>query len=131
MKRLAFLLLTCSVLATSTSCSKDSDDAVAPTGPREYEVEYRVTSTASEANFIAYTNESGGTSTFNNVALPVTYKFKRTMRLGDNVTILAGIDGGTPASEVTCAILLDGREVKRETGRGASAQAVPVWVIGQ
>jgi len=80
MKRLAFLLLTGVALATSTSCSNEDD--VTPTGPREYEVDYRVTSTAREAAFIAYTNESGGTTALNNIILPVTYKFKRTMRLG-------------------------------------------------
>ncbi|OGX87432.1 hypothetical protein BEN47_10920 [Hymenobacter lapidarius] len=63
--------------------------------------------------------------------LPATYRFKRTMKQGDNLTILASLSGGTAASEITCAILLDGKEVKKETGRGVNAQAVPVYVIGQ
>ena len=53
------------------------------------------------------------------------------MKQGDHLSLLASLDGGTAASEITASILLDGREVKKETGRGADAQAVPVYVIGQ
>ncbi|MBC6609069.1 hypothetical protein H8B13_19780 [Hymenobacter sp. BT188] len=127
MKRLAYLLLSGATLATA-SCSKD--DAT-PTGPKEYQVEYRVSSpTAPVSEYISYDNESGGT-TLNNVALPATYRFKRTMKKGDHLSMLASLDGGTATSEITVAILLDGREVKKETGRGTDAQAVPVYVIGQ
>jgi hypothetical protein len=45
--------------------------------------------------------------------------------------VLASLDGGSAAPEITAAILLDGREVKKQTGRGADAQAVPVYVIGR
>ena len=127
MKRLAYLLLSCGVLATS--CSKDND--VTPSGPKEYQVEYKVTSNAPASDYLSYTNESGGTTTLNNTPLPASYRFKRTMKQGDNLTILASIDGGTTASEITCFILLDGKEVKKETGRGVDAQAVPVYVIGE
>ena len=127
MKRLAYLLLSCAAL--TTSCSKDND--ALPSGPKEYQVEYKVTSNAPASDYVSYTNESGGTTTLGTTALPATYRFKRTMKQGDNLTILASIDGGTAASEITCAILLDGKEVKKETGRGIDAQAVPVYVIGQ
>lgn len=129
MKRLATLLLSCTALATASSCAKD--DAM-PTGPKEYQVEYRISSTtAPVSDYISYDNESGGTTTVNNVPLPATYRFKRTMKQGDHLSLLASLDGGTAASEITAAILLDGKEVKKETGRGADAQAVPVYVIGQ
>ena len=127
MKRLAYILLSCAALATS--CSKDND--ATPSGPKEYQVEYKVTSNALESDYISYTNESGGNTTLATTALPASYKFKRTMKQGDNLTILASIDGGTAASEITCAILLDGREVKKATGRGVDAQAVPVYVVGE
>ena len=127
MKRLAYLLLSCAALATS--CSKDND--ATPSGPKEYQVEYKVISNVPASNYVSYTNESGGTTTLGTTALPATYRFKRTMKQGDNLTILASIDGGTAVSEITCAILLDGKEVKKETGRGVDAQAVPVYVIGQ
>ncbi|TGE14973.1 hypothetical protein [Hymenobacter elongatus] len=130
MKRLAYLLMSCAALATAPGCSKDND--AAPTSPKEYQVQYKVTSVnAAVSDYISYDNESGGTTTVNNVPLPASYSFKRTMKQGDHLSILASIDGGTPASEITVAILLDGKEVKKETGRGIDAQAVPVYVIGQ
>jgi hypothetical protein len=129
MKRLTYLLLSCAAMATATGCSKD--DAL-PTGPTEYQVEYRISSTTAPlSDYISYDNESGGTTTVNNVPLPATYRFKRTMKRGDHLSLLASLDGGTASSEITAAILLDGREMKKETGRGANAQAVPVYVIGQ
>ncbi|QNE42263.1 hypothetical protein F1C16_21800 (plasmid) [Hymenobacter sp. NBH84] len=128
MKRLAYLLLNCAALVFSAGCSKD--DTI-PSGPKEYQVEYKVTSNAAQSDYLSYTNESGGNTTLNNTPLPASYRFKRTLKQGDNLTILASIDGGSASSEITCAILLDGQEVKRETGRGVDAQAVPVYVIGQ
>ncbi|GAB3879412.1 hypothetical protein GCM10028824_42830 [Hymenobacter segetis] len=129
MKRLAYLLLSGLTLATMSSCSKD--DAT-PAGPREYQVEYRISSpTAPQSDYLSYDNESGGTTTLSNIPLPATYRFKRTLKQGDHLSLLASLDGGTAASEITAAILLDGREVRKETGRGAGAQAVPVYVIGQ
>ncbi|UOQ75232.1 hypothetical protein [Hymenobacter cellulosilyticus] len=129
MKRLATLLLSCAALATASNCAKD--DAT-PTGPKEYQVEYRISSTTVQASdYISYDNESGGTTTVNNVPLPASYRFKRTMKQGDHLSLLASLNGGTAASEITAAILLDGKEVKKETGRGTNAQAVPVYVIGK
>ncbi|MCC3154742.1 hypothetical protein Q3A66_15850 [Hymenobacter sp. BT770] len=129
MKRLTYLLLSGLTLTTVASCSKD--DAT-PAGPKEYQVEYRISSpTAPLSDYLSYDNESGGTTTLNNVPLPATYRFKRTMKQGDHLSLLASLDGGTAASEITAAILLDGREVKKETGRGTDAQAVPVYVLGQ
>ncbi|MBC6992173.1 hypothetical protein [Hymenobacter sp. BT491] len=128
MKRLTYLLLSGLTLATA-GCSKDG---ATPTGTKEYQVEYRISSTTAHlSDYISYDNESGGTTTLSNVPLPATYRFKRTMKQGDHLSLLASLDGGTAASEITAAILLDGREVKKETGRGADAQAVPVYVIGQ
>ncbi|MCB2411108.1 hypothetical protein [Hymenobacter lucidus] len=129
MKRLTYLLLSGLTLASMAGCSKD--DAI-PAGPKEYQVEYRISSTtAPSSDYISYDNESGGSTTLNNVPLPANYRFKRTMKQGDHVGLLASLDGGTSTSEITATILLDGREVKKETGRGADAQAVPVYVIGQ
>lgn len=121
------LLLTASVV----SCSKD-DDSTPATGSKEYQVEYKVTSsTNAQADGIIYANETGGNTQLSNVVLPKTYSFKRTMKQGDALSILADIDGGTANSEITASIMLDGKEVKKETGRGESAQAVPVYVIGE
>ena len=127
MKQLTYLLLSCAALVAS--CSKDND--ATPSGPKEYQVEYKVTSNAPTSDYLSYTNESGGNTTLSNTPLPVSYKLKRTMKQGDNLTILASIAGGTAASEITCVILLDGKEVKKATGRGVDAQAVPVYVVGE
>ena len=43
------------------------------------------------SDYISYTNESGGTTTLSNTPLPASYSFKRTMKQGDNLTILASI----------------------------------------
>lgn len=131
MKRLAYLLLSCATLATATSCSKDN--SVTPVAPKEYQVEYKVSSaTALASDYVSYDNEGGGTTTLNNVALPASYSFKRTMKQGDHVSILASLPSGSPAtSEITATISLDGKVVKSQTSRGSSAQAVPVYVIGE
>ena len=130
MKRLAYLLLSCATLATAASCSKTNE--VTPIAPKEYQVEYRVSSaTAPAADYVSYENETAGTTVLNNVPLPASYSFKRTMKQGDHLNILANVKGGTAASEITATILLDGKEVAREVGRGTTAQAVPTYVIGQ
>ena len=84
MKRLAYLLLSCAALATS--CSKDND--AMPSGPKEYQVEYKVTSNAPVSDYLSYTNESGGNTTLNNTPLPATYRFKRTMKQDDNLDLV-------------------------------------------
>lgn len=114
---------------TFTSCKKDTD-STSPSGAREREVEYRVSSPTSGLTAdVIYGNETGGNTTENNVSLPKSYKFKRTLKPGDNVVILAQLKGATASSEITGTILLDGKQVASETGRGSSAQAVPVYVV--
>jgi hypothetical protein len=130
MKKLAYLLLSCAALATA-SCSKDKGGATPTITPKDYQVEYRISSTSDlVADYVSYTNETGGTTTLNAVPLPASYSFKRNMKQGDSSTILASVPGATAGSNVTVSILLDGKEVKKETGTGVKAQAVPVWVIG-
>lgn len=129
MKRLAYLLLSGAALSIAPGCSKD--DSPTSSGLKDYQVEYRVSATAPSADYVSYTNESGGKTTLGLTALPATYSFQRAMKRGDNLTILASLAGGTAASEITCAILLDGREVKKATGRGVAAQAGPVYIIGE
>jgi len=133
MKRLAYLLLSCATLV-ATSCSKDDTATPNNIQPKDYKVEYRVSSTTNaEADYISYTNATGGTSDLRNVPLPASYSFTRNMKIGDSSLLLASIPstGSTAASNITVSILLDGKEVKKETGTGVGAQAVPVWVIGQ
>lgn len=131
MKRISCLLLTVAVLASATSCSKEKD--ATPAGPKEYQVAYRISSsTLAQSDFVSYTNDAGGTTILNNVALPASYSFKRTMKQGDHVNVAASISSGAPAaSDITASILLDGKEVKKETSWGAGAQVAPTYVIGE
>jgi hypothetical protein len=115
MNKLTYLFLGCAALA-SAGCSKKDDATPTTTQPKDYQVEYRVSST---------------TTTLSNVTLPATYSFTRNMKLGDSSLLLASIPGGTASSNITVTILLDGKQVKSETGTGVRAQAVPVWVIGE
>jgi hypothetical protein len=131
MKKLAYLLLSCAALATA-SCSKDKGGASPTIAPKDYQVEYRITSTSDlVADYVSYTNATGGTTTLNAVPLPASYSFTRNMKQGDSSTMLASVPSATGGGNVTVSILLDGKEVKKETGTGVRAQAVPVWVIGQ
>jgi hypothetical protein len=133
MKHLAYLILSCAALAT-TSCAKNSEPAPTPSdGSKDYQVEYRVSSTSDlAAKHLYYTNATGETTTLDNVPLPVSYSFKRRMKKGDNMLLFATIaPGGTAASNITVSILLNGKELTKETGTGTSAQAVPVWVMSE
>ncbi|WP_035566128.1 hypothetical protein [Hymenobacter sp. IS2118] len=64
-------------------------------------------------------------------ALPATYSFKRTMKTGDGLSVLASLPGGPATLDVTTLILLGGKEVKRGTRRGVASQAVSVHVVGE
>ncbi|UYZ60723.1 hypothetical protein [Hymenobacter latericus] len=130
MKQLTRLLIGSVCLAVAVGCSKES--STKPAGPKEYQVEYRISSpSAAKADFVLYGNESGGRTQLTSVALPATYSFKRTMKYGDAVNVLASLNTNSATAEITAVILLDGQEKKRETGRGVNAQANTVFVIGQ
>lgn len=133
MKNTAYKFLTLAALALSAaSCSKSDAPQPAPTaGPKDYQVEYRITSTEPAADYVAYANETGASTTLGTTPLPKTFTFKRNMKRGDNLTLSATVPGGTAATEVTTAILLDGKEVKKTTTRGTGQLAVAVYVIGE
>lgn len=118
------LFLSLAALAVAPACSGSSNDPAPAAGPKEYNVEYRLTSpTATSLDYIDYANETGGRTTISQIPTPVpaTFRFKRTMKLGDAVGFLGSISGGTPSTEVRGIILLDGREMKNEVGRGERA----------
>lgn len=136
MKKLTYLLLSTAVLALGTTgCSKSSDPtpAAQPTlQPRDYQVEYRVSSTTdASVDYVSYRNDSGGLTTLGTTALPATYFFKRNMKRGDDLSILASLPGGSASSDITTTILLDGKDVKKTVGHGAKSQAVVVYIIGE
>jgi hypothetical protein len=129
MKKYLLTLLALPFLAAS--CSKsDKDDPTPSTGPREYQVEYRVTATNATSAQIIYRDETGTEKTDGTQTLPKTYSFKRTMGPSEPVSCGAFLSGSAPANAtITSTILIDGKQVKTETGTGASAQAIPVYLI--
>lgn len=137
MKYAASLLLSCAALVFSaTSCSKDSDPQpnVMPTGPREYAVEYRVSSSNAQASteYLAYINQTGGTTTLSSlVTLPATYSFKRTMGVGSGLSVSATLADASATGDLKLQILLDGKVVSESSSKGANSSGVAVYVIGQ
>lgn len=125
MKKLAYLLISCVAFATVCGCKKNTE----PSGSREYQVEYRITSPTAAKADIDYTNETGGSTSLDDQALPKSYTFRRTMSPTDFLTILVFLNDGKLASEVTVAILLDGNEVEKQTGRGVNASVAMAYQI--
>ena len=132
MKSITTLLLGSLTFLAIASCSKD-DNKVSPViGPKEYSVEYKISSaTGSEADFVLYENETGGDTQLADVKLPVTYKFKRTMKQGDYVSIGASLKNAAATSEITTVIVLDGKQVDTKTARGDGSLATSIYIIGQ
>jgi hypothetical protein len=125
------LFLFASMTLAFAGCSKDDDDDDnQPSGPRERDIEYRITTpTAGATADIIYSNETGGTTILDDVSLPVTYKFKRRLAANDAINILASMDNATATSEITGTILLDNQRVQTETGRGSTAQVNLVHIV--
>jgi hypothetical protein len=119
------LFLFASMTLAFAGCSDDDDD-----GPRERDVEYRITTpTAGATADIVYSNQTGGTTILEDVSLPVTYRFKRRLVTNDAVNILASMNNATATSEITGTILLDNQQVQTETGRGSTAQVNLVYIV--
>lgn len=129
-----FSLAVMATICTSlmSGCGKSGNPTPTPTSAAaSYQVEYRVSSTtATNATYFAYTNETGGTTTLTTLTLPGSVAFKRTMKTGDHVDFLASLPNSSAAtSDITGVILLNGQQVAAGTGRGAGAQANIVYVI--
>lgn len=129
MKKSLLALVGLSFLAAS--CSKSgSDDPSPSTGPRSYQVEYRVTSANVSSAQVIYRDETGTEKIDGIQPLPKTYSFKRTMTAAEPVSCGAFLTSTDPANAtITTTILIDGKQVKTETGTGASAQAISVYLI--
>lgn len=135
LKPIAFKLSCLALLLGAASCSK-SNDTPAPSA-REYTVEYRVNATGtSTASVVAYADQTGNLTQLTSVTLPVTYTFKRTMKTGDGLNIVASVAAPTVATTITATILLDGKAVQTQTGSsagggttGTSATANIVYVL--
>lgn len=112
------------------SCSKDdSDDASPSTGPKEYQVEYRVTATQATSAQIIYRDATGTEVVDQVAALPKTYSFKRTMTQADVVSCGAFLSSAPASATVTSTLFVDGKQVKTESGSGANAQAIAIYLL--
>jgi hypothetical protein len=80
---------------------------------------------------IWHDNETGATITAQGVTLPFTTSFKRTMRVGQYVSILASLKGAAATSTIKGDILLDNKVVKTQTATGATAEVNVNYVIGE
>ena len=130
MKTLLYTTLAGSTLVLA-ACGKDNPAPAPKLVPKEYVVEYRITSTDPLASYIGYDNETGATITAQRVALPFTNSFKRTMSLGQYVSILASLKGASATSSITGVILLDNKQVKTQTATGPTAEVNLNYVIGE
>lgn len=114
-----------------SSCGNDDPEPSIDLTPKEYTVEYRITSTDPVASYIGYDNETGATITATNVAVPFTTSFKRTMKVGQYLSILASLKGASAGSTIRGDILLDNKVVKSQTSAGPTAEVNVNYVIGE
>jgi len=79
-----------------------------------YEIEYKITGTASSVD-VTLSNASGGTEQFSNVALPKTYSYKNFY---DNFVYISAQNQGSSGS-VTVTIFHRGSQYRTSTSSGA------------
>lgn len=126
-KRLLTLLL---LPLLAGSCSKSNDSNPAPsTTPKEYQVTYNVTAVNYAQARIIYRDATGTLVTEENVPLPKTYSFKRTMKSADVVSCGAFPANGDASASVTCVVQLDGNTVDTKSGSGPNPQPVASYLI--
>ncbi len=109
------------------ACKKDSNNNTptptptpTPTAyPKTVNIEYTLTKVTGidSVSTIAYTNESGGTSSASNVRLPFSKKITRTVNRYDNLGY--GFNAAGTGS-VQMKILVDGTVVKDQTFSGTT-----------
>ena len=96
-----------SLLTTGSLCREAYTQPNAT--PKEYQVTYQVTAVNYTQARIIYRDNTGTLITDENVTLPNTYTFKRTMKSAHIVSVGAFPKGEDAAANVTCAIQLDGK----------------------
>lgn len=127
MRQITYALLT-SLILVFAGCKDDDNDT--PSGPREREVEYRVSSPNNGVTAdVTYTNETGAFTTDDPATLPKSYKFKRTLKANDAISCAASLNSSAPNHELTVTILLDGQQVETQTGRGGIAYTSLVHLV--
>ena len=113
-----------------TSCSKSDSNKAAPSGPKEYQVEYRIAAVNyPQADIIVYRNETGAQTSEQNVPLPKTYSFKRVMKSAETLDCQASALGGDATSTITVTVVLDGKTVATKSETGPNPQPVASYQI--
>ncbi|QIL78427.1 hypothetical protein [Hymenobacter sp. HDW8] len=127
-KKLLTLLL---LPLVAISCSKDNEnsDPQPNTTPKEYQVTYQVTAVNYAQARIIYRDNTGALITEENVPLPKTYSFKRTMKSADILSVGAFPSQGDASANVTCVIQLDGKTVDTKSGPGPNPQPVASYIL--
>lgn len=126
MKKRLLLLLAMPLLFVG--CSKKDPSPANPTtpgqGPAEYQVVYTVTAVKYTSARIIYRDNTGTVVTEENVPLPKTYSFKRTMKSPDAVSCGVFPAGGDNSYSVSANITLNGTTVSSVTAIGPDPQTV-------
>lgn len=115
-----FMLIAC------LACGENEE--AKPKGP--VEVEYRVSSASgATVGDISYTNATGGTTDLDDAPLPFSVKFKFSQRPGSLVLLALLSDQGGQQQSVKGVILIDGQDVKNETGVGAPPAVSMAYIV--
>ncbi len=127
-KLFLFSALISTMVLTLVSCKKDKDKDPTKTYPKNASIEYKctVTSGTPSSLSIIYTNESGGSSTLTNVALPFSKKINRTVNANDDVTM--GFTAVGPGG-IKGEIYVDGKLVDSKTASNSSSNAFTETVL--
>ena len=116
------------------SCTKDSSpDDPGSEFPREVTIVYTASSTTrTVAESVSYTNNSGGSTSLDNVTLPFTVTITRTVDVADFAALNALVV--SPASEsvmedVKVEIRINGQVVDTETGTGSGSATADAFYL--
>jgi hypothetical protein len=113
------LLIVFAVLLFS-SCNKDGDGS-GNKYPRTVDITYKITCTTGNVtviNNVSYNNETGGVTNLANVALPFSQTVRKSVTLGEVITVGAlhnNSGSASPAFSLKLDILVNGSVVKSET----------------
>ncbi len=123
--KMKHMLVVMLLLLPVFSCQREEVEHKGPVG-----VEYRVSSASgATVGDISYTNETGGTTDLDDAPLPFSVKFKFSQRPGSLVLLALLSDQGGQQQSVKGVILIDGQEVKNETGVGASPAVSIAYIV--
>ncbi len=116
------------LLVAGFGCGEKPEPDVKPKGSDE--IEYRVSSSSGvTVADITYENETGGITDVDDAPLPFSAKFKSTKRPRTLALLVILPDQNGRQQSVTGTMLVNGKEVKSETGVGSSAAISTAYVL--